>query len=402
MASVLLCVGTWFSLNWFLGSPSKASPKPLDTAAQLELLKLVFAIVAGMGALVALITSYRRQRIDELAGERAERAQAHTEKIAEANIYDATERRVTELYSQAVEQLGHEKATVRLGGLYSLERLAQHNEEHRQVVVEVVCAYLRMPYCPPVGREATVGPEGQNTNTDAHQEGQVRRAAQDILASHLRPEPLGHRLKGRGREIANNPLHWPHVTLNLRGAVLVDADFSEYFLVEPSFNEARFVGQARFSGATFIGPAHFTHAEFKGYAAFDGVEFAGHLFSHDSVFEGVADFRGSAFRRQHYLARVNFKKEAWFTDAQFYAGVRLANPAFPEPMPTFACGVDLSGARVLNLEEAVMLPSGWRVKNVGGERMIINSDNHSPAGPRSNNRPAYPRLDQDPGPQWSN
>src|SRR3954468_24989195 len=71
-AAVLL-VGAWYLVSWMLGSPSKAKAEPLDTKAQLDLLKLVFALVAGIGALVALVTAYRRQRIEEVAGGRAER-----------------------------------------------------------------------------------------------------------------------------------------------------------------------------------------------------------------------------------------------------------------------------------------------------------------------------------------
>ena len=53
-----------------------------------------------------------------------------------------------ELYAKAVEQLGHEKAPVRLGALYSLERLAEDKPERRQIIVDVICAYLRMPFSP--------------------------------------------------------------------------------------------------------------------------------------------------------------------------------------------------------------------------------------------------------------
>jgi hypothetical protein len=56
---------------------------------------------------------------------------------------------VTETYAKAVEQLGHDEAPVRLGAMYSLERLAQDNPPRRQTIVDVLCAYLRMPYTPP-------------------------------------------------------------------------------------------------------------------------------------------------------------------------------------------------------------------------------------------------------------
>jgi hypothetical protein len=64
-------------------------------------------------------------------------------------ITDATERRVTELYTKAADQLGSDKAPVRLAGLYALERLAQDSPGQRQTIVNVICAYLQMPYTPP-------------------------------------------------------------------------------------------------------------------------------------------------------------------------------------------------------------------------------------------------------------
>ena len=62
--------------------------------------------------------------------------------------FDATGRHITELYTKAVEQLGSDKFQVRFGGLYALEQLAQDNPAYRQVIVNVICAYLRMPFSP--------------------------------------------------------------------------------------------------------------------------------------------------------------------------------------------------------------------------------------------------------------
>jgi ABC-type transport system involved in cytochrome bd biosynthesis fused ATPase/permease subunit len=56
---------------------------------------------------------------------------------------------ITDLSSKASEQLGSEKAAVRIGGLTDLERLAQSYPELRQTVVDRICAYLRAPYQPP-------------------------------------------------------------------------------------------------------------------------------------------------------------------------------------------------------------------------------------------------------------
>jgi hypothetical protein len=80
----------------------------------------------------------------------AARRQVHQERVAVATEADAAERRTTELYAKSVEQRGSEKSAVRLGGLYALERLAQTSPGQRQTVVNVICAYLRMPYQPPI------------------------------------------------------------------------------------------------------------------------------------------------------------------------------------------------------------------------------------------------------------
>lgn len=85
---------------------------------KIEAIKVGLSVGAGTGGAAALLLAFRRQWLSE-------RAQSHAEDVARDTTYDATQRRVTDLYAKAVEQLGHEKAAVRLGGLYALERLAQ-------------------------------------------------------------------------------------------------------------------------------------------------------------------------------------------------------------------------------------------------------------------------------------
>jgi hypothetical protein len=155
----------------------------------------------------------------------AVRRQHHQEVATSLTDLDATERRITELYTKAVEQLGSDKAPVRLGGLYALERLAQDNPAHRQTIVNVICAYLRMPFSPttPVSKlepEATEAPEGvaakTETNTAAlsdtwHQERRVRLTAQRILAEHLRDD----RAKDKRSTDPPSARFWPNIRLDL-------------------------------------------------------------------------------------------------------------------------------------------------------------------------------------------
>ncbi|MBL7255775.1 pentapeptide repeat-containing protein [Paractinoplanes lichenicola] len=82
---------------------------------KIEAIKYGLGLFAASGAVAALLLALRRQR-------HLESAQTHTE-------LDASERRFTDLYTKAVEQLGSDDAAVRLGGLYALERAAQHAVE---------------------------------------------------------------------------------------------------------------------------------------------------------------------------------------------------------------------------------------------------------------------------------
>ena len=92
------------------------------------------------------------------------RRQNHQEMATGLSDRDAPERLISELYTTAVEQLSSDKAPVRFGGLCALERLAQDNPSHRQTAVNVICAYLRMPFSPtaPATKPELEAAEGQH------------------------------------------------------------------------------------------------------------------------------------------------------------------------------------------------------------------------------------------------
>ncbi|HEY0807399.1 MAG TPA: pentapeptide repeat-containing protein, partial [Pseudonocardiaceae bacterium] len=129
-AGLLVVAGLSVAALWM----SLGSGDPKDTG-RLDTIKTASNIVVGTGGAAALLLAARRQRSAELDLRQKD--------------HDATERRVTELYGKAADQLGSDNAPVRLAGLYALERLAQGSPAHRQTIVNLVCAYLRMPFEPP-------------------------------------------------------------------------------------------------------------------------------------------------------------------------------------------------------------------------------------------------------------
>ena len=96
----------------------------------------------GMGGfLIALqaLMSYRRAT----AMEDAAKAQAKaTEHQAQAN--ETTEKgQRQERLKNAIEHLGHESDSVRLGGAYELFHLARDTPDLRQTVLDILCAHIR-------------------------------------------------------------------------------------------------------------------------------------------------------------------------------------------------------------------------------------------------------------------
>ena len=174
------------TLTLLLGEADRVAD--IDRRAQLRIdaIRTGLTVAAGTGGAAALLLAMRRQWDTE-------RSHAHEE-------FDAGERRITELYTKAVDQLGSDMAPVRLGGLYALERLAQGNPGHRQTIVDVVCAYLRMPYTLPRAVSTSSRPATMRQLRQARtkavdsspapphnplEEHQVRLTAQRILQRHL-------------------------------------------------------------------------------------------------------------------------------------------------------------------------------------------------------------------------
>ncbi len=195
--------------------------------ARLEAVRTVGAVVVGTGGAIALLLAARRQRSTELTLQ-------HQQQIAERAEYDASERRITELYTKAADQLGSDRAPVRLAGLYALARLGEIAESQRQTIVNVVCAYLRMPFA-------------EQQDADTRQEKQVRRAAQEILYTHRRPD--------------RPDMFWTvSIDLddaNLTDALLLGADFAGASLFRATLDKAELMGvdftNADLSATSLIG-----------------------------------------------------------------------------------------------------------------------------------------------------
>jgi len=308
--------------TWLLTIASHASAGTDLTTARLDAVRTGLAAGGGAGAAVGLMLAFRRQHHQEIATLLTDQ--------------DATQRRITELYTKAVEQLGSDKAPVRLGGLYALERLAQDNLSQRQTIVNVICAYLRMPFqATPEGTATTAGEEdaaAARTETEIasalpdnirQQEIQVRLTAQRILSGHLRQEGA----RQPPAEIALSRL-WRDISLDLTGATLIDFNLVGCFIGDARFDTAIFSGDAAFDAATFGGDARFGGATFSGGASFDAATFGGNARFDRASFSGDARFAKATFSRIARFDEATFGGDAGFGEATFSDAARFAETIF--------------------------------------------------------------------------
>ncbi len=64
-------------------------------------------------------------------------------RVANRNAEITEDKQVTDRFSKAVEQLGSDKIEVRLGGIYSLERIAKDSPADHWTIMEVLTAFVR-------------------------------------------------------------------------------------------------------------------------------------------------------------------------------------------------------------------------------------------------------------------
>ena len=136
LLSVLLAafMGVMFStciqglVGGFLGLPKKN-----------DILKFLGIGMGGVLLAIQAVMSYMRAKAMEDAANAQAKATTEQAKANENAEMGLRQERL----KNAIEHLGHESDSVRLGGAYELFHLAQDTENLRQTVLDILCAHIR-------------------------------------------------------------------------------------------------------------------------------------------------------------------------------------------------------------------------------------------------------------------
>lgn len=235
------------------------------------------------------------------------------------NLEATREGQLTERYASAAQQLGHEKPAVRLAGVYAMARLADDWEPQRQPCIDVLCAYLRMPY------EPQTAPQGER---------EVRLTVIRIIRDHC-----------RGFAATS----WQGCDLDFTGATLDGGDFTamQFSAATVRFDKTKFAeGDVDFFGSEFSGATvSFYEAEFSGGSVYfystvisgGTVSFAEAKFNGGTVSFAEANFNGG---------RVEYNRAQFSGSAVFFTSTQFSGSIVHFDDSEFTGGaVDFTGAQ---------------------------------------------------------
>ena len=283
-------------------------------------------------------------------------------------------------YTKAVEQLANEKATVRLGGIYTLvgvvdewladESLQDESDRHKegQVIVNSLCSYVRSPFPLALKTEMIEGDsEPDNYEGDFSKDQATFREEQDVRRTVFveiskRSSTLAESEKGEVTvtssawssfefDFSRAPIFYPLKNLTIEQGNFAStrfygkADFwGAKFIRDADFRNTKFTRDADFWGAEFAGNADFQYAEFLEDAGFRKVKFTGNIsfggaeLTGNAYFGGVeftgnisfrgAEFTGNAYFGDAYLGNVKFVGDADFGNVKFVGDADFGNVKF--------------------------------------------------------------------------
>jgi len=323
-------------------------------------LRLAFLYITGGAiAVVGLIETFRKNNNEKLKNDQ-DKEKNDREHLRQVRA-DRRER-----YTKAVEQLGDEKAPIRMGGVYTLvglvdewledESIEKYEDRLKegQVIVNNLCAYIRSPFTltSHYNELSNPTPTPKGIYKDKKEEFYADKATLDSEADVRLGiiKEIHDRLQGPEE---NTPGTWSDFEYDFSGSVFFyPIDLTNSYYAKPiNFSGSTYQGGANFSDSTYQGGANFSGSTYKGWADFRRSTYQALAYFSDSTYEDEADFLGSTyedeadFRRSTYQALADFsgstyqawadfngstyQGRAYFTDSTYKSGASFSRSTYP-------------------------------------------------------------------------
>ena len=335
--------------------------------------QLILYTTGGVLGVITLGETHRKNNQEKEKNENDHTRQVHAERRSR--------------YTKAVEQLADEKATVRLGGIYTLVGLVdewltddtlnpKERQKEGQVIINNLCSYIRSPFPLALKAEMFEGDsEPDNYEEDFskdqaafHEEQDVRRTI--FIEMGKRSSVISNKEES---DVTVTPRAWSDFDFDFSRAPIF-YPLSNLTIEKGNFSSAKLYSNADFSEATFTQEADFIRATFTQNANFRGTKFT-----------QTANFIGATFTQEANFSRATFTQEADFSRATFSA----SSPKFVETSEVKFVGISKVLERTFRARFAT-LPKNQRAYSFTvsegsfpillGEAELDGAKYHIPAG----------------------
>ena len=339
------------------------------------------AILLATGGLIGLIALGETRRKNDNDREAAENLRIHQQDTLDqqkdqfekqlekqqeqfdANAFKDRKAERRERYTKAVEQLGDEKAPVRMGGVYTLvglvdewleeESIRKYEDRLKegQVIINNLCAYIRSPFTLASHYDElmqdTPGAEGvyQDKVQEFYADKATLDSEADVRLSIIKE--IHDRIQGPDK---NTPGAWSDFEYDFSGSTFFyPIDLTNSYYAKPiNFSGSTYKGRAYFTGSTYKGWANFNDSTYQSGANFShSIYQSGANFSH-STYQSGANFShstyqsGANFNDSTYQSRANFNDSTYQSRANFSDSTYQSRADFSDS--TYQSRADFSGS----------------------------------------------------------
>ena len=277
----------------------------VNSGGAAALRQAILLATGGLIALIALGETRRKNDNDKLKNDREHLRQVRADR--------------RERYTKAVEQLGDEKAPIRMGGVYTLvglvdewledESIEKYEDKLKegQVIINNLCAYIRSPFTLTSHYNELSNPKPKGIYKDKKEKFYADKATldseTDVRLGIIKE--IHDRIQGPDK---NTPGAWSDFEYDFSGSTFFyPIDLTNSYYAKPiNFSGSTYTSWADFSGSTYKGWAYFNGSTYQRETNFDG-----------SIYKGRADFSGSTYKGWAYFSGSTYKGWAYFNGSTY-------------------------------------------------------------------------------------
>ena len=317
----------------------------LQLTNQESTVKTALTLVGGVGAVAYLVIKYQERQQAKRDEERASREETREK-----------DRFINTKMQDAVNQLGSDKVSTRIAGVYALTDIADtYRGGYRQRVVDILCGYLRSDRTSYALDEFgnTVKDEFGRLVKSGSSDEAVESTILDMFAVHLRKERRSRENEVTVRQQVEDDQLWCDCRFDFHGTAFHGVVSFAYsmFENETGFSDVTFEGTADFFNATFKG-TDFSNAKFEGTADFSNATFKNGANFSNATFKDMTNFPDATFKGMAFFSNAKFESTAVFSNATFKDRAGFSNATSEDtvffPDATFKDMADFSNAKFKN------------------------------------------------------